>query len=263
MNNEFKFKKKYGQNFLQDNNILNKIVNSINITKEDLVIEIGPGSGALTQIIINKTNKLICFEVDKELDKFLGKYEDMGARVIYEDFMKVDIHKYIESVEYNNLYIISNLPYYITTPIINKIIDSKIKVTSCVFMMQKEVGERIKAQPGNKNYSSLSIFIDYYFNVSKVCDVSRNVFYPKPNVDSIVLLFETRSRPKVKVKNEKIFFTLIRDAFTFKRKNLRNNLKNYNLNVIENILKIYNYDLSVRAENLSIDIFCEIANAIS
>ena len=263
MSKDFNFKKKYGQNFLQDKNVLNKIVEAVNITKDDLVIEIGPGAGALTQLIINKTNKLICFEVDKDLDKFLNKYEMLGAKIIYEDFLKVNIKEYIKNIDYNNLYIISNLPYYITTPIINKIIDDNIPMKSCVFMMQKEVGDRIKAQPGNKSYSSLSIFIDYYFKVSKVCDVSRNVFYPRPNVDSIVLLFDKRKTPIVDVNDKDIFFKLIRDAFTFKRKNLRNNLKEYNLNVVESILKKYNYDLSVRAENLSINIFCEIANALS
>ena len=231
MNEKFNFKKKYGQNFINDKNILNKIVNSININSDDLVIEIGPGSGALTEFIVNKTNKVICYEIDKDLDIYLNKYKDVGVTIKYEDFLKADVLDDIKNIDYNKLYIISNLPYYITTPIINSIIDKKIPVTSCLFMMQKEVGDRIKAKPGSKNYSSLSIFIDYYFEVKKVLDVSRNVFYPKPNVDSIVLLFNMRENKKVEVINEDIFFKLIRDSFSYKRKTLKNNLKSYNLGI--------------------------------
>ncbi len=263
MNEKFNFKKKYGQNFINDKNILNKIVNSININSDDLVIEIGPGSGALTEFIVNKTNKVICYEIDKDLDIYLNKYKDVGVTIKYEDFLKADVLDDIKNIDYNKLYIISNLPYYITTPIINSIIDKKIPVTSCLFMMQKEVGDRIKAKPGSKNYSSLSIFIDYYFEVKKVLDVSRNVFYPKPNVDSIVLLFNMRENKKVEVINEDIFFKLIRDSFSYKRKTLKNNLKSYNLDIIEKVLKKYNYDLSIRAEKISIELFCEIANALS
>ena len=211
----------------------------------------------------NKTNKVICYEIDKDLDIYLNKYKDVGVTIKYEDFLKADVLDDIKNIDYNKLYIISNLPYYITTPIINSIIDKKIPVTSCLFMMQKEVGDRIKAKPGSKNYSSLSIFIDYYFEVKKVLDVSRNVFYPKPNVDSIVLLFNMRENKKVEVINEDIFFKLIRDSFSYKRKTLKNNLKSYNLDIIEKVLKKYNYDLSIRAEKISIELFCEIANALS
>ena len=260
---KFNFKKRYGQNFLKDKNVLNKIVNSIDIKSNDLVIEIGPGSGALTEYIISKTNKLVCFEIDKDLYKYLNKYENLGAKIIYEDFLKVNVDKYINDIKYDKLYIISNLPYYITTPIINKIINDNILVDKCVFMMQKEVGDRINAKVGSRNYNSLSIFIDYYFDVKKVCDVSRNVFIPKPNVDSIVLLFKKRKEKKVTVNNEKIFFKLIKDSFTYKRKNLKNILKNYNLEKIYNVLNKHNFDLDVRAEMISIDLFAEISNELS
>ncbi len=262
MNNDFNFKKKYGQNFLQDNNILEKIVNSVNITKDDLVIEIGPGSGALTKKIIEKTNKVICFEIDTDLKKYLDVFEKYGVQIIYGDFLKQNINEIIKDIKYNNLYIIANLPYYITTPIITKIIDDKIPVKSCTFMIQKEVCDRLKAKPNTKQYNSLSIFIDYYFEVEKVLDVSKNVFYPKPNVDSSVILLKKRSNYKVNLKNEDIFFKLISDSFKFKRKTLRNNLKSYDLDKINNVLNKYNLDLSVRAENLTIEQFAEISNVL-
>ena len=260
---EHNFKKKFGQNFLQDNNILEKIANSIPITSDDLVIEIGPGGGALTNKLIERTNKLVCFEIDTDLKQPLSKYEDMGAKIIYGDFLKQDINSVISDYTYGNLYIVANLPYYITTPIIEKIINDNLPVKNCIFMVQKEVADRLKAKMGTKQYNSLTIFIDYYFEVKKLFDVNRNSFYPKPNVDSSIISLEKRDNKKVTVNNETLFFKLIRDAFTFKRKTLRNNLKVYNLDTIEEVLNKYNFDLNVRAENLSIEIFADIANSLS
>ena len=262
-NKDFKFKKKFGQNFLRDNNILNKIANSVEVTSDDMVIEIGPGGGALTSKLIEKTKNLVCFEIDTELVTELKKYEDLGAKIIYKDFLTQDVNSIIKDYKYKSLYMIANLPYYITTPIITKIIDDNIPASACVFMVQKEVADRLKAQPNTKQYNSLTIFIDYYFEVKKLFDVSRNAFYPKPNVDSSVVLLRKRTNKKVNVKDEKVFFKLIRDSFKFKRKTLKNNLVNYNFHVIENVLKKYNLDLTVRAEALSIEIFSEIANALS
>jgi len=260
---EHNFKKKFGQNFLPDNNILEKIANSVSITNNDLVIEIGPGGGALTDKLIQKTNKLICFEIDTDLKQYLSKFDDMGAKIVYDDFLKQDVNAVISEYTYENLYIVANLPYYITTPIIEKIINDNLPVKNCIFMVQKEVADRLKAQKGTKQYNSLTIFIDYYFEVKKLFDVNRNSFYPRPNVDSSIISLEKRINKKVNVNNEEIFFKLIRDAFTFKRKTLRNNLKGYNLDVIEDVLKKYNFDLSVRAENLSIEVFANIANSLS
>lgn len=262
-NKDFKFKKKFGQNFLQDNNILNNIANSVDVTSEDMVIEIGPGGGALTNKLIEKTKNLLCFEIDTSLTDELKKFENLGAKIIYKDFLTQDVNSIIKDYKYKSLYMIANLPYYITTPIISKIIDDNIPVDSCVFMVQKEVAERLKAHPNTKQYNSLTIFIDYYFEVKKLFDVSRNAFYPKPNVDSSVILLKKRTNKKVNVKDENVFFKLIRDSFKFKRKTLKNNLVNYNFDAIENVLKKHNLDLTVRAEALSIEIFCEIANALS
>ncbi len=260
---EHNFKKKFGQNFLQDNNILEKIANSVSITSNDLVIEIGPGGGALTEKLIEQTKKLVCFEIDTDLKQYLSKYEDMGAKIVYGDFLKQDVNSVISEVTYENLYIVANLPYYITTPIIEKIINDNLPVKHCIFMVQKEVADRLKAQIGTKQYNSLTIFIDYYFEVKKLFDVNRNSFYPKPNVDSSIISLEKRLNKKVIVSNEDIFFKLIRDSFTYKRKTLRNNLKGYNLEIIEDVLRKYGFDLSVRAENLSIEIFADIANSLS
>ena len=262
-NKDFKFKKKFGQNFLRDNNILNKIANSVEVTSDDMVIEIGPGGGALTSKLIEKTKNLVCFEIDTELVTELKKYEDLGAKIIYKDFLTQDVNSIIKDYKYKSLYMIANLPYYITTPIITKIIDDNIPASACVFMVQKEVADRLKAQPNTKQYNSLTIFIDYYFEVKKLFDVSRNAFEPKPNVDSSIILLKKRNEKKVQVKNEEVFFKLIRDSFKFKRKTLKNNLVNYNFEIIESVLRKYNLDLTVRAEALTIEIFSEIANALS
>ena len=260
---EHNFKKKYGQNFLKDNNILDKIANSVEISNDDLIIEIGPGSGALTEKLIKKSKKLICFEIDTDLKKYLEIYESMGAKIVYGDFLKQNVVEIISEYKYKNLYIIANLPYYITTPVIEKIINDKLLVDNCIFMVQKEVADRLKAKVGTKQYNSLTIFIDYYFEVNKLFDVNRNSFYPKPNVDSTIISLKKRKNYRVTLNNEKIFFKLIRDAFTYKRKTLRNNLKSYNLDIISKVLEKYNLDLNVRAENLNIEIFADISNSLS
>ena len=259
MDKDFNFKKRYGQNFLKDDNILNNIVNTIDITENDLVIEIGPGAGALTNKLLNKTKKIICFEIDKQLEIYLNKFEETGVKVIYGDFLDQDVKSYL-NFSYDNLYIIANLPYYITTPIINKIIVDKIPVNKCLFMVQKEVADRLSASKSTKDYNSLTVFMNYYFEIKKLFNVSRNVFYPKPNVDSAVILLTKREKPLVNVKNEEKFFKLIRDSFKYKRKTLKNNLKSYDLEKIEEILNKYNMNLSARAEAISIEIFADISN---
>mgnify|MGYP002442104121 FL=1 len=157
------------------------------------------------------------------------------------------------------MYVVANLPYYITTPIIEKIISSNINPDILVFMVQKEVGDRLSAKVGTKEYSSLSVYLNYYYDIKKLVNVPRNVFVPVPNVDSVVVSFKKKDK-MLEVYDEKLFFKLVRDSFKFKRKNIRNNLKEYNLVVIEKVLKKYNFDLNVRAEAISIDIFVDIAN---
>lgn len=255
----FNFKKKYGQNFIVDKNIIHSIIVKSEIDDETLVIEIGPGAGSLTSELGKYAKNVIAYEIDETLKPILEKNITSNTEVIFEDFLKRDIAEDIKKYNYKKLYVIANLPYYITTPIIIKLIETKIDFDKIVVMVQKEVGDRFKAKPKTKEYNSLSVFLSYYFNITKILDVSRNVFMPKPNVDSIVVCF-TKKVDKLKVNNEELFFKLIKDSFKQKRKNLRNNLKGYDLENISKTLSKYNLDLTVRAEALPLEIFVDIAN---
>ena len=259
--NSFNFKKKFGQNFIIDENTINSIIDKADIDNNTLVIEIGPGAGSLTDHLAEKAKNVLCYEIDESLKDILegNLVKHSNIEIKYEDFLKSNVNEDVKKYEYNKLYVVANLPYYITTPLIISIIENKLNVDKIVVMVQKEVGDRFKAKPGTKDYNSLSIFLNYYFDVKKVMDVSRNVFMPKPNVDSIVVEF-SKKQNKLELKNEELFFTLIRDSFVQKRKTLRNNLKAYDLHNIEETLKKYDMDLSIRAEQISIDIFVDIAN---
>ena len=261
--NGFNFKKKFGQNFIIDENIINSIVNKSNIDKDTLVIEIGVGAGALTTKLSDCAKNVLCYEIDESLKDILGEIlkEKNNVEIIYQDFLKSNVKDDLKKYCYKKLYVVANLPYYITTPIIMKIIEDNLNVDKIVVMVQKEVGDRFKAKPNSKDYNSLSIFLNYHFDVKKLIDVSRNVFMPKPNVDSIVVEF-VKKENKLKLNNEQKFYKLIKDSFVQKRKTLKNNLKSYDLEKIELVLRKYNFDLSVRAEQLSIDIFVDIANNI-
>lgn len=260
----FHLKKMYGQNFIIDENIIDSIIRKAEIEEDSLVIEIGPGAGSLTNKLASVAKQVLCYEIDHSLDcvlhTVLSEYNNVD--IIYQDFLKSNVINDIQKYTYNHLYVVANLPYYITTPIIIKLIEDQIPVDKIVVMVQKEVGERFKAKPGSKDYGSLSIFLQYYFVIVKLLDISKNVFLPKPNVDSIVVSFERRKN-KLEVKNEELFFDLVKDSFVQKRKTLRNNLKNYDLIKIEEVVKQYGYDLSVRAEALPIEAFVEIANNLS
>ena len=259
--NGFSLKKKFGQNFIIDENVINSIIDKSKIDKDTLVIEVGPGAGSLTYKLGISAKNVICYEIDTTLENVLKENtRDLNnVKVIYQDFLKANVLDDIKSYEYKKLYFVANLPYYITTPIIIKIIEDCIPVDKMVFMVQKEVGNRFKALPGSKEYGSLSAYLNYYFDVKKILDISRHVFMPEPNVDSIIVEFSKKEN-LLPVKNEEVFFKLIRDSFTQKRKTLRNNLKGYNLEKVEEVLNRHNLDLSVRAEQLSTEIFIEIAN---
>ena len=258
---DFKFKKKYGQNFLKDDTIPNKIVEASNILDNSLVIEIGPGAGALTSKLVLKAKYVLAYEIDTSLEDILSnRLKDYNnVEIIFDDFLNRNIKEDIKDYSYDNLYVIANLPYYITTPIIMKFIEDDIDVSRLVIMVQKEVGERFSAKPKTKDYGSITVFLNYYFQIHKLFDVSRNCFIPKPNVDSVILALDKR-KDSYPVTNKKVFFQLVRDSFQFKRKTLRNNLKGYPLDVIQNVLNKYGFDLSVRAEELPIDVFVDISN---
>jgi 16S rRNA (adenine1518-N6/adenine1519-N6)-dimethyltransferase len=263
-NNSFKFKKKFGQNFITDENIINKIVNKSGVDNDTLVIEIGPGAGSLTYKLVSDAGFVLCYEIDKEVETILRNNLDgfNNYEIIFDDFLKRDVNEDLKKYKYNKLMVIANLPYYITTPIITKIIDDNINPDKMVFMVQKEVGDRFKATPGSKEYNSLSIYLNYYFDIKKVMDVSRNVFMPVPNVDSIVVEFNKKDE-LLYVDNKDLFFKLVRDSFKYKRKTLKNNLKGYNLELVGRVMHNFGYNLSDRAEIIPIRVFVEVANELS
>lgn len=257
----FNLKKMFGQNFIIDENIISNIIKKSEIDKETLVIEIGPGAGSLTYKLSESAKNVLCYEIDTTLKELLDDNlsDCKNIEIIFKDFLNANVLGDIKKYDYKKLYVVANLPYYITTPIIVKFIEDQVPVDKIVVMVQKEVGDRFKAQPNTKDYNSLSIYLNYYFDVKKVLDISKNVFIPKPNVDSIVVEF-IKKENKYELKNEKLFFNLVKDSFTQKRKTLRNNLKQYDLDKIEKILYKYNLDLSKRAEQIPIEVFVDIAN---
>ena len=255
----FDYKKSLGQNFLMDKNIIRKISESVNPEKNDLIVEIGPGAGALTKELVKKDCDVICFEIDTRLKEILEKIESDRLNIVFNDFLKVNLKEYIDETKYNKIYFIGNLPYYITTAIINKIINESTPQEITV-MVQKEVGDRFMSKPNSRDYGSLSVFLQYNFDVTRVVNVNKRCFEPVPKVDSVVV--KLTKNKKYEAKNEEKFYKLVKDAFTQKRKNLRNNLKNYDLNKIEEVLKKYNKDLTARAETLSVEEFVEISNKL-
>ena len=257
-NYEFKFKKKFGQNFLTDENVLTNIVKCSEIDKNTLVVEIGPGAGALTKKLVKVAKRVVAYEIDETLKPIL---DTIDADIIYGDFLKRNIKEDLSKYEYDKLYVVANLPYYITTPILTRIIECGIPVDKIVIMVQKEVGDRLSSKPCSKDYNSLSIFVGYYYDVKKMFVVSKNVFIPKPNVDSIVISL-SKKNTKYNVNNEELFFKLVRDSFSQKRKTLKNNLKNYDFDKIKEVLIKNGYSEDVRAEALPIEMFVEISNCL-
>ncbi len=258
---EFKHKHSLGQNFLKDKKVLIKIIDSVDVKEDDLIIEVGPGQGALTKYLKLFHANLRCFEIDTRVKKYLDSFVDEKTEIIYEDFLDIDIKEQIKGIKYKDLYVIANLPYYITTPIIEKIIDSNVNVKAMVLMVQNEVADRLAAKPGCKDYGAISVYLNYYFNVEKLFVVNRNSFDPVPNVDSAVIKLSRKD--KLLKVDEDLFFKFVKDAFFMKRKNLRNNLKQYDLSLIETILSKYNLTLQDRAENVSLECFVDIVNELS
>jgi len=255
---KFNFKKKFGQNFLTDNTIIDIIVGLISATEDDLILEIGPGAGALTKKLKKYNSNLIAYEIDHDTEDYLLPLEDNKTKIIYDDFLKRDINKDIKDIKYNNLYIIGNLPYYITTPIVTNIINSNINVEKIVIMIQKEVADRFSARPNTKEYGSITVFLNYYFNIKKELIVSKKKFNPMPNVDSAVISLNRKKDLEETDFNK--FNKLVRDSFQFKRKNLRNNLRNYDLIKMEEILESIGFTLNDRAECLTSSDFVFITN---
>lgn len=258
---DFKFKKSLGQNFLIDDNIKRKIVSSASIEKDSLIIEVGPGNGAITRYLVEYKVPVIAFEIDERLKCELEQINADNLEIVIGDFLSVNLDEFLSKYKYKKVHLIANLPYYITTPIINKVMN-EVSIDEMIVMVQKEVGDRFKALPNTKDYNSLSVFLQYYFDISKVTLVSRNSFFPKPNVDSIVVKFSRKSELE-RVKDLDKFFKFVRDAFTQKRKNLRNNLKSYDLDKVSKALSDLGKDLTFRAEQLSVSDFVYISNMLS
>ncbi|MEC2058067.1 16S rRNA (adenine(1518)-N(6)/adenine(1519)-N(6))-dimethyltransferase RsmA [Peribacillus psychrosaccharolyticus] len=224
----FSFKKSLGQNFLIDTNILKRIVEHANLTEESGAIEIGPGIGALTEQLAKVSKKVAAFEIDQRLMPILADtlspYDNVA--IIYEDILKANVEQAIEE-HFNgidDLMVVANLPYYVTTPIILKLLNENLRIRGIVCMLQKEVAARISASPGTKEYGSLSIAIQYYTEAEMVMIVPKTVFMPQPNVDSAVIRLTKRAKPAVEVMDEEFFFTVTRSCFAQRRKTILNNL---------------------------------------
>ena len=260
---DVKFKKKYGQNFLKDINVVKRIVNTCDIDKDSLIIEVGPGGAIMTRELAFLAGNVLAYEIDTELSDELSKRLAGcdNVDIIFQDFLTSDIRKDISNYNFNKLFFVSNVPYYITTPIIMKLINSGLHFDKIVMMVQKEVGDRFSTPPGNREYGSITVLLNYYYDVKKEFFVSRNEFVPVPNVDSVIVSFSEKN-DRLEVCNFDYFQDLVRDAFQFKRKNIRNNLKKYNLSIVEDVLKRHGFDLNVRAECLDVSVFVDLSNSL-
>ena len=260
--------KGYGQNFLIDQNVVDGILEKADVNKEDLIIEIGPGLGNLTSPLLENAGKVICIELDPKMvsilkDRF-SLYENF--ELINEDVLKVDLNKLIEeNSKFETAKVVANLPYYITTPIIMKLLEDKLNLESITVMVQKEVAERLADKPGGKEVGAITYSINYYTNPEIIIDVPRDSFIPAPNVDSAVIKLDVLKEPKVKVLDEELFFKVIKFSFLQKRKTLINSLSNSGLlpkDFLEEMLNSLGIDLRVRAEQLSLENFRDIADYI-
>ncbi|AOS70667.1 16S rRNA (adenine(1518)-N(6)/adenine(1519)-N(6))-dimethyltransferase RsmA [Streptococcus gordonii] len=268
----FTFKKSFGQNFLTDTNILQKIVDTAEIDKNVNVIEIGPGIGALTEFLAENAAEVMAFEIDDRLVPILADtLRDFdNVTVVNQDILKVDLAQYI--AEFKNpdlpIKVVANLPYYITTPILMHLIESGIPFSEFVVMMQKEVADRISAQPNTKAYGSLSIAVQYYMTAKVAFIVPRTVFVPAPNVDSAILKMVRREQPAVEVQDEKFFFKVTKASFIHRRKTLWNNLTSYFgkseevKTKLERALEKANLAANVRGEALDLAAFARLSDAL-
>lgn len=265
--NNLHAKKKFGQNFLTDQNILNQIVEASDLDRDTAVIEIGPGLGSLTERLCENAGFVLAYEIDTQLIPILHKNlaRFTNYEVVNEDILKVDINKDISEKlrKFKKIHLVANLPYYITTPIILNLLSQTKKIQKYIMMMQLEVCDRICGKPKTKDYNALSVVIQYRAMAKKVCKVPRSVFIPQPNVDSAVVKLQLYEVAKYKAKDEQFFFEFIRECFTQRRKTLINNLSNkYDKNKVLQILKEINLNPAIRSEELTIEQFIYIADRL-
>lgn len=266
----FNFQKKYGQNFLIDTNVLDKIIASADITKEDCVLEIGPGIGTMTQYLAESAKEVVAVEIDKALipilQDTLGEYDNVT--IINEDILKVDINKLaLEKNAGKPIKVVANLPYYITTPIIMGLFESHVPLKSITVMVQKEVADRMQVGPGTKDYGALSLAVQYYAKPEIVAHVPPNCFIPRPNVGSAVIRLTRYEEPPVKVKDEKRMFALIRASFNQRRKTLVNGLGNaaglqVSKEQVLQALEQLGLPAAVRGEALTLEQFAALSNLL-
>ena len=263
----FSFKKNFGQNFLVDERVLGKIVSSDEISKDDVVIEVGPGIGTLTQALAKEAYKVVAVEIDTTLVPILGELlsDFDNIEIINEDILKVDVNAIAEKYPDKKIKMVANLPYYITTPIIMNVLENHIPVESITVMIQKEVAYRMKAQPSTKDYGSLSLAVQYYCEPYLVANVPQNCFMPRPNVDSAVIKLTVMDKPKVQVNNEKFMFEFIKAAFSQRRKTLVNcifssRLLTLSKDEIGKMLNGLGYDERVRGESLTLEDYGKITD---
>ena len=268
---DFVFQKKFGQNFLIDSHVLDKIVSAAGITKDDFVLEIGPGIGTMTQYLAASARKVFAVEIDKALIPILEDTlkEFDNVQVINQDILKVDIKKLAE--EHNDgkpIKVVANLPYYITTPIIMGLFESEVPIDSITVMVQKEVADRMKVGPGTKDYGALSLAVQYYAEPYIVANVPPNCFMPRPKVGSAVIRLTRHEKPPVEVADEKLMFRLIRASFNQRRKTLANGLNNspelsYSKEEIQQTIEKCGFKAGIRGEALTLEDFAKLANSFS
>ena len=264
----FVFQKRFGQNFLIDTHVLDRIIQASEITKDDFVLEIGPGIGTMTQYLACAARKVVAVEIDKALipilEDTLSDYDN--ARVINNDVLKVDIAKLAEEENGEKpIKVVANLPYYITTPIIMGLFENHVPIKSITVMVQKEVADRMQVGPGTKDYGALSLAVQYYAKPYIVANVPPNCFMPRPKVGSAVIRLERYEEPPVKVKDEKLMFRIIRASFNQRRKTLANGLKNsaeldYTKEEIEAAIEALGRGASIRGEALTLEEFAKLAD---
>ncbi|MBQ2287936.1 MAG: 16S rRNA (adenine(1518)-N(6)/adenine(1519)-N(6))-dimethyltransferase RsmA [Lachnospiraceae bacterium] len=264
----FNFQKKFGQNFLIDDHVINKIINGAEVTQDDFVLEIGPGIGTMTQYLCEAAREVAAVEIDKKLIPILGEtlaaYDNVT--VINEDILKVDIRALaLEKNHGKPIKVVANLPYYITTPIIMGLFESHVPIDNITVMVQKEVADRMKVGPGSKDYGALSLAVQYYAKPYLVANVPANCFIPRPNVDSAVIRLTRHEEPIVHVEDEGLMFNIIRASFNQRRKTLQNGLKNSGLfplskdEIVESIVEA-GLPETIRGEALTLEQFAALAN---
>ncbi len=267
----FTFQKKFGQNFLIDTRVLERIISEAKIGQDDMVLEIGPGIGTMTQYLCESAREVIAVEIDQNLipilEDTLKEYDNVT--VINEDILKLDINKIVEEKNGNRpIKVVANLPYYITTPIIMGLFENKVNVDSITIMVQKEVADRMQSGPGSKDYGALSLAVQYYSKPEIVANVPPNCFMPRPNVSSAVIRLKKHEQPFVEVKDEKLMFKIIRASFNQRRKTLTNGIKNspelsFSKEQVAEALGAMGLNENIRGEALTLSQFAKISDILS